>query len=260
MNDLNLLEQPNNQNEVSEDEALEKLIGPGGKFYDPDRETAFKKLAKGKWIADQYIESQNMQLDELRSDYSKLREDATAGTKLQELIDRLSNMQQLNSEQPDANEIVEPAFSADSLKDLVSSQFKELKTQEQEAANFKTVQAKLKERYGDNYPQALKQQIEALGLTDQYANDLAKKNPNLFIKAFELDRAQDPDLFQTPFPSSVRNDKFAPTSTPKRTWSWYQKMKKEQPELYRDPKTQVQIHKDRIALGAAFKDGDYDKI
>ncbi len=259
--DQSLLTEQSDPTTVDEDQALELLIGPGGKFYDPDREQAIKKMAKGKLEADLYITSQNLQLDEVKNDYSRLREEYNAGPKLQELIDKMTQTQLTDSESPDAREVeTKPAYSAEELESIVSSQLSKMKVQEKEQENFKFVQAKLKGKFGDNYSQALKQHIEQLGVTEEYADDLAKKNPNLFVKAFELDapRQQDNSFF-SPVRSTQRNDSFSPAS-PKRTWMWYQRLKAEQPSVYNNPKTQVQLHKDRIALGDAFKDGDYDRI
>jgi hypothetical protein len=38
----------------------------------------------------------------------------------------------------------------------------------------------------------------------------------------------------------------------KRTWAYYQELKKTNPKLYLDPKISVQMDKDAIALGDAF--------
>jgi hypothetical protein len=46
----------------------------------------------------------------------------------------------------------------------------------------------------------------------------------------------------------------------KRTWHWYQQLKKDNPRLYHEPKTQVQMHKDASDLGASFKDGNWGKF
>jgi hypothetical protein len=44
-----------------------------------------------------------------------------------------------------------------------------------------------------------------------------------------------------------------------RTWSFYEKLRKENPHLYRTTKTHEQMVQDAMALGDAFKDGDYDE-
>jgi hypothetical protein len=44
-----------------------------------------------------------------------------------------------------------------------------------------------------------------------------------------------------------------------RTWSYYEKLRKENPNLYRTAKTHEQMVQDAMALGDEFKDGDYDE-
>ena len=43
-----------------------------------------------------------------------------------------------------------------------------------------------------------------------------------------------------------------------RTWSFYEKLRKENPNLYRTAKTHEQMVQDAMALGDDFKDGNYD--
>jgi hypothetical protein len=42
-----------------------------------------------------------------------------------------------------------------------------------------------------------------------------------------------------------------------RTWAFYEKLRKENPDLYRTAKTHEQMVKDAVALGTAFEDGDF---
>jgi len=43
-----------------------------------------------------------------------------------------------------------------------------------------------------------------------------------------------------------------------RTWSFYEKLRKENPNLYRTAKTHEQMVKDAAALGPNFEDGDFN--
>jgi hypothetical protein len=51
----------------------------------------------------------------------------------------------------------------------------------------------------------------------------------------------------------MRSDSFAPKSD-KRTYSYYENMRKTNPNLYLDPKISIQMDKDAQALGEAFFD------
>ena len=85
---------------------------------------------------------------------------------------------------------------------------------------------------------------------------MAKKSPDAFFRTFGLDK-ESAETFELPPRTKQRTDGFSPTGKEKRTWSYYQKLRKEKPDVYRDPKTQTQMLKDSIELGEAFKDGDY---
>ena len=71
-----------------------------------------------------------------------------------------------------------------------------------------------------------------------------------------LDQQPMIDTFQAPPRATQRSDSFAPKST-KRTWSYYQDLKKSDPKAYNNPKTIVQMHKDYAELGSTFEDGDF---
>lgn len=231
-----------------------ELVGEGKKFKDVE------SLAKGKWESDVYIKQMEARMDELRNDYLKLREEATAGSKLQDLIDRLEKGQQHQGEQnPNANDGQNmPAIKPEQLESLVSEQYQKLRASEKQQENYNVVKEKLVERFGPNYKAAFQQQINDLGITEDYANELALKSPKVFLKTFGLDQAPNRENFQAPPRSDQRKDSFSPTGSAKRTWAYYQEMKKNNPKAYYDPKTLVQIVKDAEDLGEEFGDGDWD--
>lgn len=120
---------------------------------------------------------------------------------------------------------------------------------------MESVQAKLRERFGNKYTEVLEEQRKLLDLTTEDVNNLAKRSPAAFLRAMGLDQKQ--EAFQSPPRSVQRTDNFSP-STNKRTWSYYQNLKKQNPKLYYDPKIIAQMHKDRNELGEAFEDGDFN--
>ncbi|MGH7240227.1 MAG: hypothetical protein ACREHG_09240, partial [Candidatus Saccharimonadales bacterium] len=122
------------------------------------------------------------------------------------------------------------------------------------------VQTKLKETLGNNYPEVLKSRIQDLGLTEDFVNDLARKHPQVLFKTLGVDQPAPQQNFQAPPHTSVRSDNFAPKGGEKRTWSFYQKMKTDNPKRYYDAQTNVQMHNDFMSLGEEFKDGDYNKF
>ena len=257
---MNLFEDGGDQNPQlpTDQDPIEVLTGPGGKFdrskYQSEQDM-WKAIAKGKVEGDMYVDHLKKRLDESRQDFSVLREQYNAGPKIQEMINQLTQ----GRSQPDNNPVVpepQPEVDLNKIQELVQAQIQASKQVEKENNNASEVERRLSEHYGPNYRQVLKQQVEQLGLTQEFVNDLARKHPQVLYRTLGLDGQRKQDGFQAPVSSSVRSDPFAPT-TNKRTWSYYQKMRKDNPSLYRDPKTQNQMFKDAIDLGPSFEDGDY---
>lgn len=218
-----------------------------------------EELLKAKVESDLYIKTLEKQKDELRNDYLKQREELLAKAKFEELIDRFEKApKELASSDTLAKEVESPKYDPKEIESLVLNKIQENKVLEKQTANFNEVQNRLKERYGNSYLSILREQQNSLGLSDTDVNDLAKKSPEAFFRIMGLN--QEREQFQAPPRSGQRNDNFAPTGQKKRTWSYYQELKKSNYKLYSDPKTQVQMHKDAAELGSAFEDGDFNAI
>lgn len=228
---------------------LTELVGEGKKFKSPE------ELAKGKAISDAYITTMEREKDELRQDYLKLKADYDSRAKIEELMDQLSKPQTPTnvSAQPLADP-VKPEYDPKQIESLVSQKLVEHEASKRQAENFTLVRNKLTERYGENYQPALTKQIQELGLTKEFVDDLARSHPQVLFKTLGLDQAPQREPFQAP---TRTQQAFAPTGEKKRTWSFYQQMRRDNPKLYHDPKTVVQMHNDAIRLGEDFEDGDY---
>lgn len=225
---------------------LSELVGEGKKFKDA------ADLAKGKAMADAFIEQLKAEQAELRKDYLALREDYQARPALQELLDQLKDTQtqQTSNEPPLVNDAQTPAsMKPEEIESLVSKKLSEIELTRKQEENLKSVEAKLKERFGDNYQSLLKNQSSILGLSEDFVTDLAKNHPTVFMKTFGLDQAPITTSFQAP-PRSTQT--FAPTGAPKRDWAYYEKLRKDKPSDYWNPKTQLQMLNDKTTLGDAF--------
>lgn len=235
---------------------LQELVGENKKFKTNE------DLAKGKYTSDQYIKTLEQKMDDLRGDYMKLNEEYNAGPKLKELIDQLAKERLASNNNPPVKEDLPPVvqFDPKKVEELVNSKYQEIETRKKQAENFNSVKAKLQERFGPNYRDTYLEQVTALGLTPEYADNLAQNYPSVFMKTFGLDQVQNKEQFQAPPKSDRRSDNFTPKGSEKRTWAFYQKMKVENPKRYHDPKTSVEMHNDMIALGDTFKDGDYSRF
>lgn len=239
----------NDDNHSSNDEAERAAII--AKWKDKTRE----ELEYAKAESDLFIRSQNARLDDLKKDYLELRERHQAGTELKDLIDQLKSKPQQDDDSQNTNrDNNQPAIKPEDIEQLVSKRTAEhlnahLESQKQ-LVNFNTVQAKLREQFGEDYQSVYKQRLDTLGLSREYADELARSHPQVFMKTFELDTQRQAENAVLPR-NQQRPNTFAP-KTVKRDWNYYQELKKTNPRMYLDPKIAVQMHDDAIALGADF--------
>jgi hypothetical protein len=232
---------------------FEELVGEGKKFKSPE------ELARGKYESDTYIKHLERGRDELRGDYLKLREEYNSRAKLEELIDQLSKQQLTSSETPPANEGTRPAYDPKEIESLVSSKIQEHELTKRQEDNFSLIRNKLQQRYGNDYKDAVKKQIDDLGITEADLNEMARKQPKVLIRTLGLDQEVQREEFQSPPRPNQRSDSFAP-SLQKRTWAHYEKMRKEEPDRYYSPQVQVQMHQDQANLGKEFEDGTWKAL
>lgn len=233
---------------------LEELVGDGKKFKSSE------ELAKGKFASDLYIKDLEKGRDVLKTDYLELKAKYDSMASMSELVDQLKAHHQLASSTPNlkANEVkpVDPK----QIESLVSSKILEYENTKKESDNFNSVKNKLIQRYGRNYQEVVKQQIDELGINEVELNELAKKQPKVAIRTLGLDQEPLKENFQTPPQSIKRSDSFAPSAGTKRTWAYYEKMRKDQPTVYWTNKIQTQMHRDHAELGKTFEDGDWHAL
>lgn len=212
-------------------------------------------FARRKYNSDTYIKTIERNQDMLRQDFLKAKEEIAARAALSQIAaleqaDRLKAP--LDNLTPPVKEAPQPTQL--DIESLVSSKILESETKKKHAENYDLVKRTLREKLGPNYQAHLTEQIEALGLTDDFVTDLAKKHPTVLFKTLGLDQAKQVETYQAPPRNSST---FTPKGAQKRTWTYYQEMRKTKPNLFYDPKINIQMQKDHQALGNEFEDGDF---
>ena len=221
-------------------------------LYNKWKDKSLDEVIKAKVESDLFIKTQNARLDDLRNDYLKLREEATAKASLQDLIARQEQLL-ANPDKTVITQTEDPkpsTFKPEDIDSLLEQKLTQREKTNKQTENFNFVRAKLKEQFGDKASEVLKQRMDTLGLDQAFTDDLARSHPQVFLKTFGVEeqyRQQD----TAPPRSSQRQTTFAPT-VQKRDWNFYQEMKKTNPRMYLDPKIAIQMHNDAIALGDAF--------
>jgi hypothetical protein len=224
---------------------LNELVGEGKKFKD------LESLAQGKYQSDVYIKTLERQLDQIKSDYAEARNELSSRAKFAELADKLTANRQPSYEQPEPKN---PEINLEQLETIVANKIKETETLRKQEENFKLVQSKLSEYFGANNVET---KLKEVGLDGKSAAAIAKTAPELVLKALGVNQVPQQPGFQPP-PKTTSGFNQQPKQ--ERTWAYYQEMFKADPKLKYDSKTNVQMQKDYIELGAKFEDGDFHRF
>jgi len=240
-----ILDQMDNTNR----DYFSELVGEGKKYRDQ------QELAKAYFNADTHIKTLEQKSDELRTDYLKEREANQTRARLEDLLKKFEGKDLTSSNQPLANEESKPTIDLTAIDTRFDARLREYENAKKEQENLNIVKSKLQERYGDNFAPAVKQQIDTLGLTKEAFDTLAKQSPVALLKTLGID-----DTRRETFQAPPRSSNFVPKGEPKKTWSYYQQLKKDNPRLYHSQQITNEMTRQLELLGDEFKDGDYSKF
>jgi len=232
--------------QVNEDNERESLLN---KWKDKTKE----EILEAKINSDLFIKTKNAQFDDLKKDYLSLRDEHQTSVQLKDVLDRLERERANPPTQSDPPitpraEVI-PSIKPEDIGKLVADEIARNRLLDNQSQNFRKVEGKLKETFGENYQPSYKQRLDTLGLSQEFADDLARNHPEVFFKTFDLDKGRTGD-FQN-LPRTNQRPSFTPSAV-RRDWNYYQELKKTNPRMYLDPKISVQMHDDAIALGKDF--------
>jgi hypothetical protein len=224
----------------------DQLVGEGRKFLDNE------SLAKGKYESDIHIRNLELRMDQMREDYLKERDSNAQRAKLEDLIEKLETRATTTTTESTtpANVDSKPRIDPDQLPTLISKEIQSYEVNKGRANNFNAVKAKLIERFGTNYQTSVKDRLDSLGLTAEFADNLAKTSPNAFFNTLGLNEVPQTDNTAPPRSSTT----FRPTGPTKRKYSYYQELRKKDPKAYYDPKIAIEMDRMSQELGDEFFD------
>lgn len=222
---------------------LAELTGPGGKFdrtkYASEQEM-YQAIAKSNVHGSRTIAQRNTEFDELRETLFAKTAEADTAAKLDELIKKLENRgndRDTTNNQNVGDVNLPPELDPKKIEDIVSAKLQEIEVKRTETTNMNTVDARLREEYGDNAPKILKDKMNTLGISNEDLKFLAKKSPEAVFNALGLNQQR--EAF-TPVPrGNIRSDSFKPEVTTRDAVYW-EKMRNENPKEYFSQKNSVQ--------------------
>jgi len=221
---------------------LETLVGEGKKFKSAE------DLARGKLEADSFI-------TKLQSEAQEMREELNKRLAVEDVLKRIEERQkavepdQSNRGTPDPEEKTDNrGVSMDDVAKLVQQQMEEKDLINTRRSNLASVKDKLVQRFGADYANKVRGKLSELGLGDDFANGLAATQPNAFLALVGAQGGTPATTGAEP-KSTVR---LGGDINDKRTYEYYQKLRREDPAKYFESKVQMQMHRDAAEQGEDF--------
>lgn len=227
---------------------FEELVGDGKKFKTPE------ELARGKAEADAFIE-------QLKAEQAKLRNELNTKLTLEQYIDKMAGTGQNQTpppNEPNGNQGENlQSLKPEDVERLIDQRVSAREAERIQTENLRTVKETLSKTLGPEFPNKLKSIGQAIGMSEEDMNDMAKLRPKALLSLVQAQstgttqqQPQAPGLFVPPGNSVSR----PAVVTADRTKSFYDNLKRTDPKTYWAPKTQNQLHQDALRLGEKFFD------
>ena len=225
---------------------LSKLVeAKGENWKDPE------VLAKGKIEADGYIQTLEGQLTQMREDLKKKEYQDEV---LEQLQKKATESTAVNNGVPNNNnsntegENTTRNLSEEDLKSLVEQTLNQREADAVTKTNLQRVDEELDKTFGTNAEEVVKKKAEELGMSMDRLSEIASESPNAFFTLI----GEPKPTFNPMVNGSVRTEGVNMQVSTDRNWQFYQKLRRENPNQYYEPKMQQQLLQDKMRLGDNF--------
>tara|TARA_R100001460_G_scaffold4206_2_gene12126 strand:+ start:4576 stop:5349 length:774 start_codon:yes stop_codon:yes gene_type:complete len=239
-------EQQTTESTPPQDSFVAKLVeAKGDNWKNPE------VLAKGKLEADTYIKELEGQLSQMREDLSK---QDYAKNLLDQLQNKAAEPTTANTAMPNNNTggtsegNTNPALSEEDLKSLVEQTLTERDKETIVKQNLDLVNGELEKSYGTEANAKIQEKSKELGISLQRMQEIAAESPTAFFSLLGEEKKDFKPMVQ----GSVRTEGVNMQASTERDWSYYQKLRRENRNLYYTPKVQRQLMEDKSRLGSRF--------
>lgn len=221
---------------------FDSLVGEGKKYKTAD-EAAKALLEKDRFI------------DQLQTENATARQELRSRTSLEDVVNQLKSGRH---ETPPSREITptprqEPVVETPEPVDIEAKVLELLRKERQadsQTRNLETAQNGLRERFGADYKQTLKDIVSELGVSETFVTDLAKSSPAGFLKLIDSVKAPDDNRPATPPANRVQG--VLPNSSGRRNKAYYDDLRRADINKYLSPSIQNQYYKDALEQGDSF--------
>ncbi len=224
---------------------VQKLVeAKGENWKDPE------VLAKGKLEADGYIKTLEDQLAQMREDMKKQDYQAQI---LEQLQNKATESTAVNNEVPNNNGDINTqnttaAVDEETLKSLVEQTLTQREKDNTVQQNLSQVDKELESSFGTEAAATVQKKAQELGMSMDRLRDIAAESPSAFFTLI----GQPQKTFSPMVQGSVRTEGVNMQASTERDWSYYQKLRRENRNLYYSPKVQQQMFQDKARLGEKF--------
>lgn len=234
------------QEATPQESYLQKLVeAKGENWKDPE------VLAKGKLEADGYIKTLEEQLAQMREDLKKQEYQAQV---LEQLQNKAADPTAAKTGVPNDNGSAEAqnttaSLSEEDLKSLVEQTLTQREQQASVKQNLAQVDKALDDIFGTEALAVVQKKAQELGMSIERMQDIAAESPNAF---FALIGEKPKQPMNPMIQGSVRTEGVNMQASTDRNWDYYQKLRRENRNLYYTPKVQRQLMEDKARLGDKF--------
>lgn len=216
---------------------LAELVGEGKKFKTPH------DLARGKAEADRYVEMLKKQIDDLKKEVNT----RTSLDAFKTELEALKKPSEVNPQPPVTPDNQAPKIDEQSLEALVESLLQKKELKRAQETNSQKVARVLEENFGPNAQGVLNQKAREVGMSLSDLKNLSLQSPAAFFRLVGAQEGTQRAPQTGAIPSGSIQAPSAPISG--RGHSYYERMKREQPSRYNDPKTTTEMIQDMARLG-----------
>jgi len=216
---------------------VEQLVAAkGDNWADPN------VIAKGKLEADKTIES-------LKAEVEALKLETVKGAKLDDLLNKLEDKTAITPPKGPDDSLTPKTVSENDIQNLVEETLSKRELANTANRNIAEVDKGLSDRYGTEAGAKVREMATTTGLSLLRLQELAAESPSAFFQLMgEAPKAKGPDLTS----STIRTESVNMKPTGNKNFSFYQKLRKDNPTLYRSQGIQQEMMNQRMALGDQF--------
>lgn len=246
----------NDAQETPDNKFYETLVGEGKKFKDNEA-LAFAKVKSDEHIA------------RLEAEKRELEKDLNSRLPLEELLEKIQSAAPKQPAQSQENPLApqqapqgnlmnemsgkEKALSKDDVAKLVQESLSQETMKRSQDRNEQYVAQELTKAWGPNFSATLNRKAMELNMDKNTLTNLARQYPDAFIKMVGAADSREQVPNYTP-PRNQQNTagNLGVNNTNSKTFSAYEKLRKEDPRSYWSGKVQQQMFQDAQSLGADF--------